>query len=383
LSTENKIKLTKPYFENLDALRFFAAFSVFIFHIVQELKVFLPISEDQALYKGLTFFTSKGTLGVNFFFVLSGFLITYLILYEHQTKGQFNLKNFLIRRTLRIWPLYFLIILIGFVLFPLVFAQYSTNHSPLMYSLFLANFDELSVGLHDNINFLTAPWSVAVEEQFYLFWGIILFFVSRFKKFKLSYLLFILFAGSILFSYINFDQPRILYYHTLSVMSNIIIGAGLALAYFKQVKWLMQLKEMSKFKIILIYLIGIILILLKNKIFVGHFAIFQHTILSLYFAFIIFDQIYLTRSFFKFGRIRLFNHLGQISYGLYLYHLVILYLLIKVVNLVFTLIDRTDVNYSLVTFFFIVFGAGLTYLLSRWSYRFFERPFLTLKRKFN
>src|SRR5690606_19355370 len=125
-------------FENLDALRFLAAFSVFVFHFFRDVNGLEPELQEYRIFDIVLSITDKGSLGVNFFFVLSGFLITYLILHETKYKGHFSLKNFLIRRTLRIWPLYFIVILIGFVIFPLLISNYYTVHEPLMYVAFLA-----------------------------------------------------------------------------------------------------------------------------------------------------------------------------------------------------------------------------------------------------
>ena len=175
LTSDMEKKISRIHFENLDALRFLAALSVILFHFSRDIRGFFPGIENKAIYEPFDKLMQKGLLGVNFFFVLSGFLITYLILHEKQEKGYFSLGKFLLRRTLRIWPLYFIIVLIGFVLFPMLINGYYTEHNPWMYLGFLANFDEIIHGANDPINFLTAPWSVAVEEQFYLFWGIALY----------------------------------------------------------------------------------------------------------------------------------------------------------------------------------------------------------------
>lgn len=63
-------------------------------------------------------FLYLGGLAVTFFFVLSGFLITYLLLIERDTKGTINIKNFYLRRVLRIWPVYYVIFVIGFLILP-------------------------------------------------------------------------------------------------------------------------------------------------------------------------------------------------------------------------------------------------------------------------
>lgn len=373
----NQIKKNKKHFYNLDALRFLAAFSVFIFHFVQELKSIFPELINSGIFKKVQMITSKGTLGVNFFFVLSGFLITYLIFEEQKLKNKFNLKNFLIRRFLRIWPLYFIIIIIGFYLFPLIFNDYSTVHSPLYYITFLANFDEINVGLYDSINFLTAPWSVAVEEQFYLFWGLFMFLLFKLRTKAFPIILIGLIIFSIGFSYLNINDPRVIYYHTFSVMSNILIGAGLAYFYFNKANFLIKIRTLNKISIILIYLLGGFIILFKNKIFIGQLIPFEHLIISLFFAFIIYDQIELKHSFYKIGKVKLFNYLGKISYGLYLYHLIVIFIMTKLFN------NFVEISNLIVyTIIFFVISISLTILVSSISYRFIEKPFLKLKQIF-
>jgi len=382
LTPQNNIKshVKRPHFKNLDALRFLAASSVFIFHFFSDLKSFIPISEDNFLYKSITLFTSKGLLGVNFFFVLSGFLITYLILFEIKHKKSFNIKHFLIRRTLRIWPLYFIIICIGFFIFPLLFSDYETKHHIVNYFFFLANFDEIWYGANDSINFLTSPWSVAVEEQFYLIWGVLLFGLSKLKKLNLNTLIILLLIISFIFRLQNYTELRIIYYHTLSVMPDILIGASLGYSYFKKSEWIERLKKLTKLKIVMIYSFGFILILLKTLLFSNYLIVFERYIIALFFAFILLDQIHFKNSFFKIGEIKLFNHLGKISYGIYMYHLVVLFVLQKLMVL---FIQELNLNNYIAIIIYFISGILGTYVLSLISYHSIEKPILTLKKRFN
>ena len=337
------------------------------------------MSPDNVTYSIIIFFTNKGVLGVNFFFVLSGFLITFLILFEIKHHKKFNLKKFLIRRTLRIWPLYFIIVLIGFVLFPFIFTDYNTDHNPLNYIIFFANLDEIWNGANDSNNFLTAPWSVAVEEQFYFVWGVLLFSLSRLKILQLPTLIIILLLGSIIFRSLNFEDYRVIYYHTFSVMPDILTGSLLAYFYFKKTFWIKKMKFLKKWKIILIYIIGFLVIIFKTKIFNGPLIIAERYVIGLFFAFILLDQIHLKYSFIKIGKIKLFNHLGGISYGLYMYHLVVLFLLHK---LLIILIYKMGGGYYFAACLYFILSILISYFLSLMSYKFIEKPFLDLKRKF-
>ena len=102
------------YFSGLNGLRFFAALAVIITHI--------ELIKEQMEFPGLhsknKIVFELGGLGVVFFFVLSGFLITYLLLKEKEQTGTINVKKFYLRRILRIWPLYFLIVALGFFVLP-------------------------------------------------------------------------------------------------------------------------------------------------------------------------------------------------------------------------------------------------------------------------
>ncbi len=358
----------------MDALRFIAALSVFIFHFFRDIKGFYPSLENNWVFDKIMIFADKGGLGVNFFFVLSGFLITYLIFQEKAIHGKFNLFKFLIRRTLRIWPLYFIIVIVGFVIFPFIFDWYETSHQPINYIFFLANFDELWYGMNDSVNFLTSPWSVAIEEQFYFFWGIGIFILSRFKTFKIEYLILLIFILSMVFRWIHLGFDRVNYYHTFSVCQDILVGAFIGVSLFKGRSWIIKLKELGKFPTIVIYMIGLGICIAKNKIFVGEIFIVERFILALFFAFVILDQVQGNNSFFKFGKIKIFNYLGKISYGLYMYHLVIMFLLANYFH-------SLDIyGYYLIPLYFIL-SLGGTILTSALSYRFVESKFLNLKPK--
>src|SRR5690606_15550484 len=102
---------TKIFFANLDGLRFFSFFGVFLFHFYKSL--FDNIKETYpAVYEVGEFLFQNGSLGVNFFFVLSGFLITFLLIKERELTSKINIKNFYVRRILRIWPLYYICLII-------------------------------------------------------------------------------------------------------------------------------------------------------------------------------------------------------------------------------------------------------------------------------
>ncbi len=135
----------KFHFKNLDSIRSIAFLSTFFAHAFYSDS---PAVLDSSIFKGASMFREAFGFGVPIFFVLSGFLITYLMFREIELKGKFNIKNFYARRFLRIWPLYYIVIIFGFVIFPFIRTKvlgmpYDEPASAFMYSLFLSNFDQI------------------------------------------------------------------------------------------------------------------------------------------------------------------------------------------------------------------------------------------------
>ena len=160
------------YFKKLDSLRFFAFFLVFWQHIISS--KFTVFNENDILGTLIKNSLYTGGTGVHLFFVISGFLITFLMISEEKLNGRFNIKYFYIRRILRIWPLYYLILILGIFILPSLFKTFKFNGSIFKNLLFLNNFD--MVDQQPNIGI---AWSVAIEEQFYLFWPLLFIFFKR------------------------------------------------------------------------------------------------------------------------------------------------------------------------------------------------------------
>lgn len=373
---ENSAKISsRPYFENLTGLRFIGALSVLLFHSFTLYREIWGDFYQNEWFRYIYKVFEKGHLGINLFFVLSGFLITYLLLWEQKKSGKINLVNYLMRRTLRVWPLYFLIILFGFFVFPRLPYGIETVHELWRYSLFLANFDELLVGLNDSINFLTAIWTVAVEEQFYIVWGLLIGLFA-FKK-KSMYMLFftLITLGSIVFRLMNYDEPRVLYFHTFSVMSDLGIGGLIGLLAFQN-KLQGFFQKLSRPVVIIVYIIGLTLILFEHSIFKGPFISVARIVPGLFFAFVILEQVYCNRSFFKVDRIPFMKYSGEISYGFYMFHCISIYYW----AMFFRDHQLTEHLYQFLFYLLAVFVT--TYIAAMISYKYFEQPFLRLKKKF-
>jgi peptidoglycan/LPS O-acetylase OafA/YrhL len=362
----------KIYFPNLNGLRFIAAFLVIIQHIEQ----FKSIFKIDNYIEKLPFFSAIGELGVILFFVLSGFLITYLLLIEEHLFKKISIRKFYLRRMLRIWPLYFFILILAFFVLPnvglFILPGYGKDiiycnlfYKLLLYVLFFPNLVLMMYGI---VPYASQTWSIGTEEQYYFIWPIIL---KYFKKNRIILMFFII------FSYLAFTRILLTHYADILPYKNII-----------KAFW-------SKFPIQCMAIGGIFSILLyqKNTIIklIQNTFLFYLTIILV--LFLILKSIYLPYYFeiysVLFGIIILnfaandkikislenrgLNYLGNISYGLYMYHPIGIVSAIAISSSIgFT---NNWIIYPL-SFIFTIIFAGL-------SYKYFESFFLKFKNKFS
>lgn len=365
------------YFENLDGLRFLCFLSVFFFHSFYTDFDYIKNAEGYRIVKNDVF--GNGNIGVNFFFVLSGFLITFLLIEEKKLNGQINLKHFWIRRILRIWPLYYACVFFGFFIFPILkqfFGQIPNETASIgYYLLFLNNFDFINKGLPD-ASVLGVLWSVAIEEQFYLIWPVILYLLPI-KKYWIAFTAVI--GISLIYRACN-DFPLLHEHHTFSCMGDLAIGAFGA--------WLVSEKDflriyIQRFKrrhILAIYFLFLLMFFFRDDLFQTNYfvRIFERSMLSVLILAIILEQNYSENSFFKFSRFKILSKLGVISYGLYCFHFIGILIAIN-------LTKKMHLNEQLWEVLIIdtTIALIITILISYISYRFFEKPFLNLKNRFS
>lgn len=375
MSGKTKELSERPVFENLTGLRFVGALMVFLFHCFTLYREIWGGFSSTKPFEIVANIAGKGHLGINLFFTLSGFLITYLLLWEQKASGKVNLANFLMRRTLRIWPLYFLIVIFGFFIFPNLPYGIQTVHEFWRYAIFLSNIDEVLVGMNDSINFLSATWSVSVEEQFYIAWAGLLL-VSPLLKRRMHLLFFVLIIlGSLIFRFLNLENERVLYFHSFSVMSDLAFGCLIAYLVFHD-KLKNTIRKLTKGQLLLIYLIGSSLLVFDGYIIVGYLKVIERIIPSLFFGFIILEQVFSSRSLFKVDKLPFFRRSGEISYGFYMFHCISLYYC----SILFSELNLTDNLWHFALYILLAFTS--TYTVSALSYRYFEKPILRLKKFF-
>lgn len=365
------------FLPNLNGLRFLGALMVFIFHVFTLGREHWGEFRESTWFSALYKLASKGHHGVGLFFVLSGFLITHLLLKEIERNGSINVKNFFIRRVLRIWPLYYFLIIFGFLMFPLLPFGQGTDHSVLNYALFISNLDEIWNGANDPLNFLTISWSVSIEEQFYLSWMLLMLVLPFFRKGKYLFHLFsLIILSTVIFRFLYHNDERIMYYHTFANISDLAIG-GLAALGVSQFKWNEKMVNLSKLKVILIYVIGIVLVVLSTVIFKNELRSVECLVLGSFFAFVVLEQAYGKHFPLRMDRVPGFFQGGKITYGFYMFHCIVIYYMTSIFNL-YNLTDQLW-QFMLYIALVLLFTSGISIV----SYRYFEHPLLKLKKKFH
>lgn len=297
------------------------------------------------------FVVGAGTMGVYVFFVLSGFLITALLIKEKIKHGRIAIKKFYFRRVLRIFPVAYLFIFVIFVLnFFLCFnIRYLDFGIP---ALFLANFSSILVIPY----FFNHFWSLSVEEQFYLWipnlinWNL--------RGFKI--LILILFFSSFVFRFLFFSFKGLFWAVLFDITRSIdglIIGSFFALMLYSG---LLSLTFIRKFKIVICTFCVLAVFFLNSEVHDFYFKmIFNHSFYSFFIAVFIVANIEKSNDyFFKLLNSRVMQKIGVLSYSIYIWQQLFL------------------------TELFGFYGILWLFCVSIFSYYIFERPIINLKYKF-
>ncbi len=359
------------YFENLDGFRAIAAILVVLLHSTMYFA--FPAGNYESLKNLISINGHGGELGVHFFFVLSGFLITYLLFNEQKKNGYINLGNFYARRILRIWPLYYVSLAVGFLLYPYLLSLSGRIHTEgvtkWMYVLFATNFDHIQHG-PPLCAMLGVQWSVAVEEQFYLIWPVLILLTIRSNYLPL--MLALMLIGS---EYFFQDAPNfaVANYHFFSCVRFLAFGGLLAYLAFYKVSWVRYLmRKLDASTIAIIYVLAMLGFYFQNQLSAISLLYIPMMLLPyLFFGFIILEQNYSSRSPFKMRSSQLLTWLGKISYGIYMTHMMAIYIVLALMP------ESADwvIPKILTTLLLAVFISAL-------SYNYMESRFLKLKAKF-
>jgi peptidoglycan/LPS O-acetylase OafA/YrhL len=360
------------YFPNLNGVRFIAAFWVIVHHIEQFKEKFGFINHQFST----RFVRMIGPLGVFLFFVLSGFLITSLLLVEKERTKTIDIASFYMRRVLRIWPLYFLTVFLGLFVLPeipflnipdeTVFIRENFTEKIILYLFILPN---VVTGVFKHIPYLSQNWSIGVEEQFYYFWPWVI------RQTKTTRLLLVMIVFFFFFYFLRsltvLYMPEIGWWKYLNEfikslrITCMILGAiGAYFTYFQ---------PNSQFIKILFHKITqwILYISLIGLLFFGvYIKGINQEFYALIFTLILMNLAKNPDSILSLEN-PVFDYLGKISYGLYMYHTIAVVIGVKIA-----------MNFQQSNWVSYPISNLLTISISALSYQYFEKPFLKIKSKF-
>lgn len=351
------------HLKGLNGLRAIAAISVVIGHI--EL-----IKQENDIVNWFFAIENWGSLGVILFFVLSGFLITTLLLREKIDKGTIKLKYFYLRRILRIWPLYFIILILSALIF---------GYSPSWMTLILCSSIFPNIAHALSIGWVFSPhiWSIGVEEQFYLFWPTIL-------KRSTNMIIFICISFIIIYPFLphaiqylmvraEFASEKLILVEKIFNVLNfnaMATGALFSILYFQKNKLIIKFITFSK-------VVNRILVFLPFVLWFTafNFGFLQIPLFSIMFAWMI--VLIISGNLTNLFEIGILRFIGKISYGIYMYHWIILLLVMKCLIPFF---ETSPIASNFTLYFAVILS---TILIAYISFEYIEKRFLMYKSRYN
>jgi peptidoglycan/LPS O-acetylase OafA/YrhL len=353
------------YQPELDGLRFYAFLGVFVCHT-------LPF--EASFYHGLHLpmpwlwgaIVKAGAAGVDLFFALSAFLITSLLLKEREETGDISLRLFYLRRILRIWPLYFLVIGLGIVLSHTMANQHLQWYYVAGYLLFAGNWVHAVFGRPESIAF--PLWTVSIEEQFYLIWPLLVKKLERRGLIASGIVIFLLATVCRIGFVLAGISGGYIYYGSTARCDSIALGILIALFADR----LPKLTSTARLLLVSGGLVGWIVSSAWLTDQPGPISMREvpgRLIIALAAGAMLYGCLYSRNKLLTGAWV---VRLGKVSYGLYLLHLTGLLLAKSVLH---------PVSGSALLATKAV-GFVLTLLLAFTSYRWVESPFLRMKDRF-
>lgn len=356
--TNKERKVSPVYYKGLNGIRAIAALSVIVSHLFEVMKEVNPAFAFSSM--------DMANFGVTMFFALSGFLITSLLLLEQQQTGAVHIKAFYVRRILRIWPIYYLYIALCVISIPLLTGTSILQPSLGYYLAFGANIPFILGG---GLTGISHMWSIGVEEQFYAFWPWLFRKVNNIAT-KLWIVVIVLILlrviGYVLLK--QFDFPWV--YRVVHVVRFDCMGIGgiAALLYHQKSKWVQVLASVPAQLVS-----GTVLVLIALGKF-RMWMLIEHQLVALLTVCIILANIVHTKPLLQLEN-PVFNVLGKISYGLYVYHPLIIIVTVA-------MLKGTSLSVAAMSWLLFAIALTASIVLSYLSYEYFEKPFLKWKTKF-
>jgi peptidoglycan/LPS O-acetylase OafA/YrhL len=369
-ATQTREKSSKHY-PALDGLRGIAILAVFFSHFGGGHK------STNLVIRIWSHVADAGWIGVDLFFVLSGFLITGILL---DTAHQENrAKNFYARRALRIFPLFYGV-LCGFLLLtPVLHLQWRAGH--LLYFFYLSNMiPVLAPGLRSpgtSVG-LVHLWSLAVEEQFYLLWPFAVWFIKDRKKLLRICLAIMAFALVLrIILVMRGVDPFIVYSLLFTRADSLICGSALAILVRDPsqrqlpIKWVLPLTGAST--------LGLFLLSHSGSHEAPLISTLGYTLIALFCACLVYGAQQGKGWIAAISNHRWLRFFGRYSYGLYIYHGLLVVFLFPLVYPIQQLVHSVLWGSIL----YLLFSLGLTLAIAMTSYHLVEAPILKLKKRFS
>jgi peptidoglycan/LPS O-acetylase OafA/YrhL len=335
------------------------------------------------LYHNFSFipFFNYGWLGVDLFFVLSGFLITDILMNTMNTKNYF--RNFYARRVLRIFPLYYLSLVIFILLLPL-FPGFPLNMSYYQeyqwwFWTYLQNWT-LVFHYNEHAVALNHFWSLAVEEQYYLIWPFIIILIRSPRKLLilcLATLIIVIMARLYIWTHrISFPSYQWLFLFTR--IDGILIGSMLAVLYKINKD---ALRTYTTWLILLLAGFNFLIYFIKGDPAFPAWAIAGYTTFAAVFALLVYESVKkdnkVINAIFTNPVLRF---LGKYSYGFYIFHWPVFLLAKPYTDRITSGLTVSGSQFQMVLSAIVASIAGL--LVSIASFHLFEKHFLKLKKHF-
>jgi peptidoglycan/LPS O-acetylase OafA/YrhL len=359
------------YIKGLDTLRAFAVICVIIGHWFYN--YYPPFSKAGFIQLVII---PNGAFGVDLFFVLSGFLITSILL-KAKAENVNNLhiiKNFIVRRALRIFPIYYLCLFFIFIFkFPL------EPDSMVYYLTYTVNFWVVKKNMFPIFGH---TWSLSVEEQFYLIWPWIVLFIKN-PRLKIIMFCFILF-GPISEYIFHFIFPANTHINNLTSSCFNSFALGGLYSYYKYTelnpKLSKHLQILFPISVIIYLAMKFITYYTLNELNYFPLARTINSFLAISLIHIALESKSELQKKYLWEN-PILNLIGKISYGLYLFHKLIPYYFNKFIdnwNNKNQLIHYLSGNFILKNIAMFLILIGICYL----SFNFIEKPLMRLKNKF-
>jgi peptidoglycan/LPS O-acetylase OafA/YrhL len=352
------LRLSSNHVPALDGLRGLALLAVLFSHLAD----FLP--DGAGAGNAIKTAMRGGWCGVDLFFVLSGFLITGILLDTKEAPNYFS--SFYARRALRIFPLYYLVLTTTMLLAALTGRP--AHAFPLMYDrifyfFYLNNWWPL---LHDtwHTNIIGHFWSLAVEEQFYALWPLCILLIPNKKVIPVALCGMLLALLLRIWIYLESGETRTMIENTFTRMDALLMGALIA-ALVRDYQLLVRYRR-------LIYAVALIC---GSAALLGHLkGVVLFSLLAVLFGGVVLHAFEKGNAVFNFQPLRM---VGKYSYGMYVYHVPLIFFVRGLIGEQIGLGKNWPGSWL-----FLLAMVMLTFAVAAISFNLFESRFLKLKRSF-